>query len=236
MADTQVIRRDFYVYALLRGDCVPFYIGMGIGSRWLQHERRADDSNTHKNNVINKMISDGWPDIPKIKLATGLVRSEAAQLERDLIQLLGRTPAGPLTNKTDGGEGLWNPDEETRRKMSDARRRRVLSQEARAKISAANKGKPKPPMTEAQKENLRRKLTGFKHTDEARQKIAAAGTGRKWTEQHRENFKKSRSGIPMPSHVREAIRQAVVGRKQSPEEVARRVASIKASRERKRTQ
>lgn len=136
MTDTPVARSDFYVYALLRGDCTPFYIGVGSGDRWLQHERGAQHRKSHKDHVILKMRRDGWPEIPKVKLAEGLTRPVAAQMEIDLILLLGRRPNGPLTNLTRGGEGVVDLSPETKKKWLDASAAAQRKPEARAKRRA----------------------------------------------------------------------------------------------------
>jgi hypothetical protein len=96
---------QYYVYALYREDGItPFYIGKGRGTRWLHHEKWADRSNTHKNNVIKKLKSRGLP-IKKRKLAECLTNAAASALEVKLIKKYGRWPEGPLTNKTEGGDG-----------------------------------------------------------------------------------------------------------------------------------
>ena len=79
----------FYVYAFLREDGTPYYIGKGQGNRaWDKRRFRPDDS--------------------RISILKGsLTESEAFDEEIRLIQLHGRKDQGTgcLRNLTDGGEG-----------------------------------------------------------------------------------------------------------------------------------
>lgn len=63
---------------------------------------------------------------------------EADEAERRHIKRL-RLAGADLTNRTDGGRGRrgWIVTEETRRRMSEAARRRVVAPETRAKMAAA---------------------------------------------------------------------------------------------------
>lgn len=98
---------------------------------------------------------------------------------------------------------------ETRRKLSEALRgvpRRPLSEETRRKISEANKGMQRPPITEVTLRKMSESMRGREFTPEWRQKISKANKGK---------------GI---------------GRKQSPETIAKRVASIKKRNAEKRNE
>jgi hypothetical protein len=93
----------FYVYAYLREDGSPYYIGKGQGKRFIG-----------KHTVI---IPN---DIRKIVFVeTCLTEIGALALERRLIQWYGRkdTGSGILRNLTDGGEGLVGLSNSTREKM-----------------------------------------------------------------------------------------------------------------------
>lgn len=94
----------------------PFYVGMGSGRRHLDHIKHAKraiaDSTpknqlSHKLNKIIKMLSEGRDPTIKIEF-DGLSLEDAKKKETDLIRLYGRHDLGlgPLTNLTDGGEGV----------------------------------------------------------------------------------------------------------------------------------
>lgn len=109
----------FYVYAWLREDGTPFYIGKGTG-------RRAWTQNCHIQRV---------PPVNRIKiLEDGLTDEEAREWEVDLISILGRKDLGTgcLRNLTNGGEGI-----------SGYR----FSDHSKAKMSAAKKGRKRGPQS-----------------------------------------------------------------------------------------
>lgn len=227
MADGTVVRSDVYVYILYREDGVtPFYVGLGIGNRWLAHERDAERNKTYKDRIILKMRRNGCLQVPKMKIAEGLTRPQAALMEIDLIAKFGRHPNGLLTNRTAGGEGFLDPSDDVREKLCIARRRRPpASAETRAKISEKNRGKLHGPCPEERKERIRASVKGFRHTDEAKAKISQASRQHGIPSAVRAKMVASRIVNGTNKHSKETIerlRVASTGRTHSPESIEKR--------------
>jgi hypothetical protein len=123
---------DFYVYAYLREDGTPYYIGKGRKKRAFVNTRRCVSCPKDPNRILI--------------LKKNLSEDEAFRFERYMIFVLGRKNLGTgiLRNLTDGGEGPagYTHTEETRQRMSKSHTGKTLSKEARQKVSEARRGKP----------------------------------------------------------------------------------------------
>jgi len=121
----------YYVYAYLRKDGTPYYIGKG------KNDRAFQDHITHKPPKDKSRI---------VFLEANLTDIGALALERRMIRWYGRKDLGTgiLRNKTDGGEGIsgYKHSITDRQKISISCQGRIITEETRKKISAANKGKP----------------------------------------------------------------------------------------------
>ncbi len=116
-----------YKEFLLRLFAVPsrrstLFVGKGVGERFFMHERDARNlpsCRSHKLNLIRALWKRGQ------KVCYGIdgffdAEESAHQREIELIRSIGRhnLGRGPLTNQTDGGEGVSNPSEESQKQRA----------------------------------------------------------------------------------------------------------------------
>jgi hypothetical protein len=125
----------YHVYAYLREDGSPYYIGKGKDRwRWTQ-------------NHVAKI-----PPKERLRIvADYLTNEEACAKEIALIKLLGRKDLGTgiLRNLTDGGEGAPG---------------RIYTEEMRIKQRSKMKGRSGPPMSEEGKKRLSKSMKGNTRT------------------------------------------------------------------------
>lgn len=190
---------DCYVYIHTRNDTgAVFYVGKGRGNRaW-----RASNRNRWWRAIANK---HGYE---VTLVASGL--DEACAFTFEKIAISGY-PKGQLCNLTKGGEGPSGMvhREDSRLKMSLGRIGeknhffgKTHSEETRAKLSKAHRGRKRSPLPDHVKDTLRKINTGRKMSDEARSKMSAAWEGRVVTAEWRANMSKARKGKP---HSREWV-------------------------------
>lgn len=125
MTKGNIMNNEYYVYEHHRAsDGSVFYVGMGRGKRF----KTKDSRNIHWKRIVAK---HGF--LAKI-IASGLTLEEAYQLEIDTILAYGKEN---LCNITDGGDGVRNPSEETRKKMSNAKmNKRQSSEHIKSRVEA----------------------------------------------------------------------------------------------------
>lgn len=101
---------DYYVYIIWKmytPSPIPFYVGKGHWDRMIKHEMKSEfEINSYKTRIIQKHkrlnIDCGYSVIEFFE-----DEESAYQTEIELIELIGRYDLnnGPLTNRTDGGDG-----------------------------------------------------------------------------------------------------------------------------------
>ena len=141
----------FYVYAYLREDKTPYYIGKGKDKRaWVEHQ-------------INGKGVDTPTDTSFITiLECHLTNVGALAIERRMIRWYGRKDLGTgiLENKNSGGTGAI-PSTATRQLWSKQRC-----------------GKKRPPRSKEWQDKIVESRRGYSHSDETRDKISIALTTR----------------------------------------------------------
>lgn len=130
-----MIKKTWCVY-MHRSPSNKAYIGI-TGST---PERRWDRGRGYKRQSYfwRAICKYGWDNFEHIIFADGLIKSEACHMERLLIAIFDTTNKNNGYNIEIGGEsGLMS--EETKKKISEVKRGKVPSIEARANMSAAQK-------------------------------------------------------------------------------------------------
>jgi len=193
-----------FAYVHCKPDGTPFYVGKGA----LRRAKYLGERNPHHQTIVNKY--------GKENILIGMLdcssSSIAYKLERGLIKCLRRSGVN-LTNFTDGGEGGLNPTSETRKRLSDAAKKRGVSDACHAARVVAKKGKP---LSEEQK---------------VKQSLSMKGIV--FTEEHRANISISAKKRGMKQEVLEKAWAANTGKKQSVEAVEKRRLAIIAAWDKK---
>lgn len=168
------------------------YIGqtkVSVDSRLLNHRRRSKDHNTHLYNWMRKVHEEGYE-------VEAVVLLENAEWNTDEIRIIAeyRSRGVPLVNSTDGGDGVLNPPEDVRRRISESMSSRVYDEEARKRLSDGHKGKP---LRKAHRDNM---VASVKKTYAERGKEIS------------EKLSAMRKGVPKSEEHKEKIRQAHIQR------------------------
>jgi hypothetical protein len=165
-----------YLYRHIRKDTNQvFYIGIGVRENHRRARTIVQRNQYWKNIVAN---TDWYAEV----IFDEIDIKEAQRKEIEFIALYGRHDLGKgtLANMTDGGEGTrnWVVPKEMRKEMSRRNIGKTLSEEHKAKISAAHKGKT---FSQSTLDKMRDAKMGIKQTDEHKKKRALKLMGNKST-------------------------------------------------------
>jgi len=198
----QAAPQNRYVYVYKLPDGAPYYVGKGTGPRMRDHIRNAKKmhqlAKTFVVKVTRGLLAKGQEPIIE-KLITNIDDEFALLVEQEFISKYGRRDIGTgiLTNCTDGGDAILNMSPETRAKivanlkvvggdyhfpkgMTPHNKGMPMSDEQKAKVSAATRGRKASPetiikMKAWQSANNRRR--GVVMSEETKQRISASKKG-----------------------------------------------------------
>lgn len=187
-----------FAYIHCKPDGTPFYVGKGA----LRRAKYLGERNDYHQAVVNKY---GRKNI-LIGMWACSDNNTAYGLERGLIKRL-RAMGVSLANFTAGGDGGKDPCPETRKRMSEAAKRRGVSKACSEARNMARKGKPL--------------------SEEHKAKISASMKGYVRTPEHLENMRKSGIKRGMPRHVSEKAWAATRGKTVPEEQRLRQAATMR---------
>ena len=169
MATYKETGKTFYVYAYLRHDGSPYYIGKGSDNRLFS--KGKGEVRPPKDRSFIVIVENNLTDVG------------ALAIERRLVRWYGRKDNGTgiLRNKTDGGDGAAGI---------------VRSEEFRKAQSERSKGRKYGPQTPERIEARVSQYRGKKPTPEVIEKRAAPRRGVPLTIEHKEKLKVAKTGVP----------------------------------------
>lgn len=199
---------NFYVYFHRRNDTGEvFYIGKGCGKRAWKKSTRSE---------WWKRIEAKHGRTVEI-FAEGLSENDAFLLESEQIRAHG---IGNLCNLREGGLGGVSPSDETRKKMSESHKGRVVSLETREKNRIASTGRKHSQETKDKLREINLGREGFRHSKETKEKISAKKKGVKFSKEHCERISLSKKGVRghrMSEKLKAIMASIHTGRKHSDE-------------------
>lgn len=220
----------FYVYVHRRKDTLDvFYVGKGVGKRAWKHAGR--------NEWWHRVVKKYGRTVEIVKRFDD--EDLAFELEKELIAFYGRDK---VCNLTDGGMGGVAVSEETRAKMSAARKGRKVSEETREKMRRAATGRRHSEETKAKLREYRLKQVMPPLSEESRRKLSASKkgvpapesmkiklsqarkgvpTGRKMTDANKKILRDLRVGKPLSEETKKKLADKARGRSHSAEVIKR---------------
>jgi hypothetical protein len=171
--------QDFYVYTHSLEGYGIFYVGKGL---LVRTKRVPRPHNPHHTRIVAKYGKEN------IIVHSMLCRSEQCALELEVKMIAALRNGGvKLSNITDGGEGASGHtlSDETKAKMSAAGKGKIMSDEHKVKISVAKKGIVVSDETKARLSAVHKGKVRIPFSEETRAKMSAAKKGVPKSDEHK---------------------------------------------------
>lgn len=169
----------FTVYAIYNLCNGKGYIGYTSKTAERRFYKHKEASRLGSSNYLHRAMRKYGPEVfDFLVLWQGESRRAALAQEMDSIAAFRYNNPQRGYNQTSGGEGMFNPSEETRHRLSAWQKGKPKTLEHRRKLSEAKKGKPASRGSLLALRNSGGH-TGFPHSEETRRKISAAKMRRK---------------------------------------------------------
>lgn len=194
------------------------YIGQTthkLKHRWNQHIYVSKKLNHYFAKAIKKYGSNNFT-ISELERCNSI--DELNNKEQIWIAIYNSSNAKFGYNGTLGGENRI-PNNETRKKLSNINKGRVVSIETRKRQSDSHKGKK---LTEEQKKKIGKAHLGRKVTDEFRKKMSTIRTGQKLTKETKRKISEACKAENLSDITRKKMSDAQKGRKHT-EETKRKI-------------
>lgn len=192
LGDTKT-EKDFCVYVHTNKINGKKYVGVTSQDpkkRW-NEGKGYTPRQPHMYNAIQKW---GWDNFEHEILISGISAEEAGLIEQELIKEWRLQDSKCGYNAQSGGLTNATLSEEIKEKIRKANKGRSFTEEHRKKISEARKNKP---LSDKQLEHIAKLKyfnEGKQFTEEHKQHLSEALTGREFTEEHKQNLSNAKKG------------------------------------------
>ncbi len=203
----------YYILNIINGKR---YIGssVNIKQRWRAHLRELRNG-IHCNSHLQRAFDKYGEAVFVFEILENTERTKCVQREQYYLDLL--LPEYNLSSMAGSLLG-YKHTFETRRKMSTAKKGKILSKEHRRKLSEALRGRKKLPFSEEHRKNISKARRGRHLSDETRAKISVALQGRKrgpLSEEHRRKISEAHKGKHHSEETKQKMSAAKSGDRNS---------------------
>lgn len=165
-----------------------------IGITSQEPEQRWRGGDGYKNQAVYRAIKKyGWENTLHEVLLRGLTKEQAEQAEINLIALFHSNEKRHGYNVDNGGNCYGTHSAETRAKIAQSNRTRILSEETHRRMSEAQRGKK---LTKERRENIGKAQKGKKQPRDAVMRRAELHRGWKMPDEQKKKLSEIRKGKP----------------------------------------